>query len=291
MKSMTGYGKGEITESGRTLCVELKSVNHRFLDLSIKLPKQFNFAEDTIRKTLQNAFSRGHIDVFVTYEDKSSERQKLTLDRAVAENYILVARLLEIELGIENDLTASTLMRFNDVIVENKTEAGEAVLSALLQKGLKDAVDKLGAMREKEGKAVRADFECRIKVVKELLATITARAPEIVLMYREKLMQRIKEAIKDVTFDEARLINEVAYFTDRANIDEEITRLGSHIQQFSELVDLGEPVGRKLDFLLQEMNREVNTMGSKANDSQLLTCVVELKTELEKLREQIQNIE
>ncbi len=291
MKSMTGYGKGEIAEGGRTLAVELKSVNHRFLDLSIKQPKQFNFAEDSVRKTLQGAFSRGHIDVYITYEDKSSSKHQLALDKALAESYLQMARRLAVELGVPNDLTASALMKFGDVISEDKAEADEATLMALLNNALCAAVTALADMREREGELIKSDFDLRLSYIKALSAKVGERAPEVVAAYRDKLSERIKELLGDVALDEARLINEVAFFTDKANIDEEITRLSAHIKQFEGLIESVDPVGRKLDFLLQEMNREVNTMGSKANDTQLLSIVVELKTELEKMREQIQNIE
>lgn len=291
MKSMTGYGKGEYSIDNRTLTVELKSVNHRFLDISVKQPKIFNFAEDILRKTMQNAFSRGHIDVYLTYEDKSSEKSKLAIDRVLFENYLEIAKQLESDFSVPNDLTASVILKLNDVIVEEKSEADQEILLLLLTNALKVASENLAVMREKEGKTIKFDFINRLKVSANLLEEIKKRAPEVIADYRVKLLERVKEALADVALDEARLINEVAFFTDKANIDEEITRFDCHIKQFEELIESTEPIGRKLDFLLQEMNREVNTMGSKANDTALINCVVELKTELEKMREQIQNIE
>ncbi len=291
MKSMTGYGKGEAFDAEKTLTVELKSVNHRFLDLSVKQPKQLIFAEDIVRRRLQAAFARGHIDVYITYEDNSKNRQTLSLDKELAENYLSLARRLAIELQVSNDLTASTLLRLDGVVTESRPETDEAALQALLEEALSKAIDALARMREVEGCTLFAFFNGRLPYIKALLAKALERAPQVACDYREKLLGRIKEALEGVALDEARLVNEAAFFTDKANIDEEMTRLDSHIAQFDELLLSSDSVGRKLDFLLQEMNREVNTMGSKANDTQLLNIVVELKTELEKIREQIQNIE
>lgn len=291
MKSMTGYGKGDASESGRTLTVELKSVNHRFLDISVKQPKQFVFAEDIIRRMLQSSFARGHIDVYVTYEDNSKNKKTLALDKELAENYLCLARRLAVELSVPNDLTAATLLRFEGIVTESKTETDESILTGLLTSALSKATEALAKMRGAEGETLAAFFEGRLPYIKALIAKAAERAPQIALDYREKLEARIKEALDGIQIDEARLINEAAFFTDKANIDEELTRLDSHMAQFEELLTNTDSVGRKLDFLLQEMNREVNTMGSKANDTVLLSIVVELKTELEKIREQIQNIE
>ncbi len=291
MRSMTGYGKGEASEGGRTLTVELKSVNHRFLDLSIKQPKQFLFAEDSVRRRLQSAFARGHIDVFIVYEDNSQNKRLLSLDKERADNYLCIARRLAVELSVPNDLTASSLLRLDGVITESKTEVDETALAELLDSALSKAIAALAIMRDTEGAALCEFCKSRFPYIKSLLAKAVERAPQVACEYKKKLATRIKEALDGVQLDEARLVNEAAFFTDKANIDEEMTRLDSHIAQFEELLQSSDSVGRKLDFLLQEMNREVNTMGSKANDTQLLNIVVELKTELEKLREQIQNIE
>lgn len=291
MNSMTGYGKGECTIEGKKVVIELKSVNNRFLDLNIKMPRIFNFAEDFVRKSLQERLSRGHVDVFISYEDHSADRVALGLDAAVVQSYVRLAKVLEAEYGLPNDLTADKMLRLKDVVVEEIAEADEGQLILLLSVALSGALDNLCAMRAKEGDALVGDLLTRLDVVANLTDEVAAKAPEVVSEYRAKLTARVKEALADVEVDEARLLNEVCVYSDRVNIDEEITRMRSHIDQFEALMAQDIPVGRKADFLMQEMNREANTMGSKANNAQLLTLVVAIKNELEKMREQIQNLE
>lgn len=291
MNSMTGYGKGECSIEGKKVVIELKSVNNRFLDLNIKMPRVFNFAEDFLRKSLSERLARGHVDVFVTYEDHSTDRVGLALDKAVVQNYLDMAKTLESEFGLVNDLTADRVLRLKDAVVEEVAEADEGQLSLLLSVALSGALDNLCAMREKEGNALLSDLQTRLDVVAALVDEVAQKAPSVVEDYRVKLRERVTEALGEVPLDEVRLINEVCVYSDRVNIDEEITRMRSHIDQFEHLLAQETPVGRKADFLMQEMNREANTMGSKANNAELLTLVVAIKNELEKMREQIQNLE
>lgn len=291
MNSMTGYGKGECSIEGKKVVIELKSVNNRFLDLNIKMPRIFNFAEDFLRKSLQERLSRGHVDVFVTYEDHSIDRVGLTLDKAVVKNYLDMAETLESEFGLANDLTADKVLRMKDVVVEEIAEADEGQLSLLLSVALSGAMENLCAMRKKEGEALLDDLQTRLDVVAALVSQVADKAPTVVDEYRVKLKERVVEALAETPVDEVRLLNEVCVYSDRVNIDEEITRMRSHIDQFEHLLAQETPVGRKADFLMQEMNREANTMGSKANNAELLTLVVAIKNELEKMREQIQNLE
>lgn len=291
MNSMTGYGRGECSIEGKQVVIEMKSVNNRFLDLSLKMPRIFNFAEDFVRKSLQERLARGHVDVFVTYEDRSNDRVGFTLDMSVVQNYLDLAQRLERECNIPNDLTADKVLRLKDAVVEQVAEADEGQLMLLLSVALSAALDNLCVMRAKEGNALVSDLQTRLDVVATITDRIAERAPLVVEEYRARLTERVREALAEVPVDEARLLNEVCVYSDRVNIDEEITRMRSHIDQFEALLAQDAPVGRKADFLMQEMNREANTMGSKANNAELLTLVVALKNELEKMREQIQNLE
>ena len=267
MNSMTGYGKGECTIEGKKVIIELKSVNNRFLDLNIKMPRIFNFAEDFVRKSLGERLSRGHVDVFVTYEDHSTDRVGLTLDRAVVQNYLQMAQVLHDEFGLDNDLTANRMLRLKDVVVEQIAEADEGQLTLLLSVALSGAIDNLCAMRAKEGNALCSDLQTRLDTVAVLTDEVAKTAPTVVDDFRVKLRERVVEALAEVPVDEARLLNEVCVYADHVNIDEEITRMRSHIAQFENLLAQEGPVGRKADFLMQEMNREANTMGSKANNA------------------------
>lgn len=290
MKSMTGYGKGEMSVDGKTVTVELKSVNHRFLDLSLKIPYVFSFAEDIVRNELKY-FHRGHIDVYVTYNAFGDKNKAYEIDYSQAQSYLEYANELSKLTGIANDLKMSDLLSLPQVIVEKKDEGNQDEMKLLLQVALSSAIQALDDMRLKEGNNLKKVLSNHLEVIAELAESVKMRAPIVVEEYREKLKARVESYIKELELDEARLLNEVAFFTDKANVDEEINRLFSHIDQFEKLLEEEGPQGKKLDFLLQEMNRETNTIGSKANDSILLSYVVSLKNELEKLREQVQNVE
>lgn len=290
MYSMTGFGKGTAQSDGREITVELKSVNNRFLDIGMRLPRQISFLEDAIRSGIGAGISRGHIDVYVNYRNDRTDARSVRVDEKIALAYFEAARSLE-KYGIENDITASSVLRLPDVTeIVNADEDMDAVL-ALTGEAVKAAVNNLRAMRLSEGERLKKDLAEHEGALKNILAGIEERAPFVPAEYREKLYARIAEAVSDTELDRARLATEVALFADHAAIDEEIARMKSHFAHFDALLEDEEPTGRKFDFLVQEMNRECNTIGSKANDSVLTDLVLAAKAEIEKLREQIQNIE
>lgn len=291
MYSMTGYGKGVSSEEGRELTVELKSVNNRFLDVGMRLPRQLSFLEDVFRQALSKRLSRGHVDLFLNYRNTRSDSKTVLVDKALLRAYLTASREAAAELFLIDDLTLSEALQLPDVTqIAAAAEDQEALLS-LGEKAVNEAIDNLLLMRQGEGGRLKADLSERITLLEGYAAAFEERAPAVVGEYREKLNQRIAELCGETEVDKARLATEVALFADRAAIDEETVRLKSHLVHFRELLDAREPVGRKMDFLVQEMNRECNTIGSKANDSELTNLVLLSKAEIEKLREQIQNIE
>ncbi|MDE7329036.1 MAG: YicC family protein [Clostridia bacterium] len=288
--SMTGYGKGVAQKDGLKITVELKSVNHRFLDLNIKLPKILSFAEDTLRKTLQGGIARGHVDVYVNVEDERDSKSKVSIDYALAGQYILAARQLSENFGIENNLNAYEVLRIPDVVSLSADEADEKLLSDILVEACLQAVEAINQMREKEGAALVKDLLCKVKGIKDVLPKIKKLAPLALDEYRSKLKERVQDYLKEVPLDEVKLINEIAFYSDKFCTDEEITRLDTHTAHFESIVKEGGAIGKKLDFIVQEMNRESNTIGSKCNNAAITECVVFLKSEIEKIREQIQNL-
>lgn len=291
MYSMTGYGKAEKTIDGRELCVEIKSVNHRFLDINSKLPKSLICVEDVMRKTIQQGLSRGRIDVFVTYQDKRTLEKNVSVDIGLAKGYYNALSTIKKELNLDDDTTLTTFLRIPDVIKPESVDDDLEVLSKLMEETVKEAIDKMNVMRKREGEKLKKDIENRIGTLKELLKKVEERAPIIVEKYSEKLESRISEHLKGVELDQSKLINEVAFFTDKANIDEEITRLKSHFVQGEKILAEEILAGRKLDFLIQEFNRETNTICSKSNDLELTNTALSMKSEIEKIREQVQNLE
>jgi len=290
MYSMTGYGKAVFNEGGLDITVEIKSVNNRFLDLNVKYPRSFNCFDDAIRKTVQSKLARGRVDLYITYSDKRERPVSLNVDKALAKGYADAARIISEEVGwVENDLTVSSLMRLPDVITQENTETDEDLLPVII-KLVAEACDNLNKMRLDEGAKLKIEILSHLAVIERVVNEIKERAPQIQEEYRAKLKSRIEEYLADVQLDEAKLLNEVAFFADKSNIDEEIARLYSHISQFKKICE-SEGVGRKLDFLVQEFNREANTVCSKANDVVLTSKGLELKCEIEKIREQIQNLE
>lgn len=288
MLSMTGYGKGVGAFDGRELTIELKSVNHRFLDVTVKLPRTLLYAEDTVRKTLQSRLSRGHVDVFVTLVDKREGVTSIRLDKSVASAYVELSKNVSEEYGIVNDFGVTSLLKIPDVLTHDTLD--QDGLIPLVEDVLSNAIDGLIEMRKAEGEALKKDLLQRITVMRQMLSVIVERAPLVSEDYRVKLTERLAEILGGV-IDEARILQEVAIFTDKANIDEEITRLTAHFDRAVEYMQDTAPVGRRLDFLVQEMNREMNTIGSKSNDVVITEQVLKLKNELEKVREQVQNLE
>lgn len=291
MYSMTGYGRGEYREGGIELTAEIKTVNNRYLDTAVKCPKIFSGYEDVIRSVIREKLTRGHADVFITFTDKREKAKQLYLDEAAAASYVEAAEKLKMLFPrLENDFTVTALMRQPDVLKQEETAGADEQLIAALKCALGAALDNLNAMRRIEGDKLSADMNARVDVIERLVGEIGERAPLVAQGYRAKLEEKIKSYLGGVNPDEGRLLTEVALFADKSNIDEELTRLRSHICQFREICR-ETLVGRKLDFLVQEFNREANTICSKSNDLTITKCGLALKNEIEKVREQVQNVE
>ena len=291
MLSMTGYGKGEYAEGGLELTCEIKTVNNRYLDVSIKAPRIFAAYEDVVRNTIRKKLTRGHADVYISLKDKRERESNLAPDLALAASYVAAAKTLrEAFPDLPNDVTLSSVLRYPEVLKQEDVTALDEEMTNALDVALNAALDRLNEMRQVEGAKLKADMLARIKTIEGLVGEIETRAPIVAAEYRERLTNRVKEYLADVKMDEGRLLTEVAVFTDKSNIDEELTRLHSHIEQFRSIAEEG-IVGRKLDFLVQEFNREANTTCSKSNDVTITRAGLALKNEIEKIREQVQNIE
>ncbi len=292
VRSMTGYGRGEAGDETKGFTVEIRSVNHRFCEVVTRLPKSYAALEDRVRKTIQENVSRGRLDVFITADKFSGSKNKsVSVDKELARYYYDALLELATATGAAGDINVMNIALLPDVIIlEEKQEDLEAVWSVLL-KAVRQATDSLVVMRAQEGDRLAQDILHRIEKIEQFNNEIAEKVPLVVEDYRERLRQRISEMLGDVEIDENKLASEVAFFADRGNITEEIVRLRSHFKQVREAVANPEPVGRKLDFLVQELNREVNTIGSKANDARLSALVIAAKSEIEKIREQVQNIE
>ena len=291
MLSMTGYGKGEYAEGGLELTCEIKTVNNRYLDVSIKAPRIFAAYEDVVRNTIRKKLTRGHADVYISLKDKRERPTALATDIALASSYVAAAKALkEAFPDLTDDVTLSSVLRYPEVLKQEDSYSLDEEMTNALDIALNIALDKLNEMRAVEGQKLKEDMLSRVQTIEGLVGEITERAPMIAAEYREKLTARVKEYLADTQIDEGRLLTEVAVFTDKSNIDEELTRLRSHIEQFRAICEEG-IVGRKLDFLVQEFNREANTTCSKSNDVTITRAGLNLKNEIEKIREQVQNLE
>lgn len=291
MHSMTGYGKGVSKRDGKTITIEIKTVNHRFLDCNIKLPRNFLFVEDRVKKAVSSAISRGHVDLYLTYEQSSTDEGAYTVDMELAKNYLTAVRQLENGTGLANDVTLSTLLRVGDIVTRQQSVEDEDLLAEMTLEAASEALVNLKVMREKEGQSQKADIASKLGTIEACLDRIKEFAPKVVEDYRELLNARIAEVVEPSLVDKQRLATEVALYADHCAIDEEITRLSTHISNMRSLLEATEPVGRKMDFLVQEFNRETNTIGSKANDMRITKEVLAIKNEIEKMREQAANIE
>lgn len=291
IKSMTGYGRGEAVLNGRTITVELRSVNNRYLDCTVKLPRLYVFAEDSIKAKVQEHISRGKVDVFVTLGQSESGDVTVSLNKPVADGYYAALCQMRDTYGLRDDISVSLLSRFQDIfLVEKSQEDVESVSSdicAVLELALQD----FDAMREHEGVKLCEDVKNRSRTIAALTGRVEVRAPGIVADYRARLASKMAEVLQNTQFDENRILTEAAIFADKTAVDEETVRLRSHLSQLSHMLEQGGPIGRKLDFLIQEFNREANTIGSKCSDIETARYVVDIKAEIEKIREQIQNIE
>ena len=276
LKSMTGYGRREAVTEGKKILVEIKSVNHRYSDYNIKVQRHLGFLEDKIRKYVSSSITRGKVDIYLNVENYETADKQITLNKEIAKNYIDVLYQLRDEFGLKDDITVSNVASNPDIF---STERVDGALSDFI------------AMREREGERIQKDLCERIDYMRTLVKEVDERSPQTVKEYSDKLYEKIKEVLDGKEIDEARILTEVAIYADKVAVNEETVRLGSHFEEFDTIINSGSPAGRKLDFLIQEINREVNTIGSKASDIEIAKTVVTLKGEIEKLREQIQNIE
>lgn len=289
--SMTGYGKGEITKGNINIIVEIKSVNHRYLDLGIRIPKIFNPFEDKMRKLIKEKVSRGHLDIYVTYRDYREERTKIQVDIDLAKQYVKMADKLSKTLGVTNDIEISKVLSYHDVLTQEEVQEKDEILEEILLSSLDKALSMLVKQRLSEGERLKKELLDYLNQVEKDIKSIEKLSACSIKNEKEKLNDKIQEIFGDIEFSEERLISEIVYLTDKAGIDEELVRLKSHIVGFRKIFDRDGTKGKSLDFLLIEMNREVNTIASKCNNSEIAQKVVKIKTELEKIREQVQNIE
>ena len=291
IKSMTGFGRCEIAEADRKITVEMKSVNHRYLDVTIKMPKKLNFFEAAIRTELKNYMQRGKVDLFITYEGFTESNVCVKYNKELAAEYMQYFDRMAEDFSLDNDIRVSTLARFPEILTMEEQTVDEEQLWKLLDKALKGAAENFVETRIREGENLRNDLIAKLEGMLAHVDFITERSPEIIEEYKEKLTKKVEELLSDKQVDESRLLMEVTIFADKVCVDEELVRLRSHITATRDALLAGGSIGRKLDFIAQEMNREANTILSKSSDLEISNRAIELKTEIEKVREQIQNIE
>lgn len=291
MKSMTGYGCARMAIDGREISVEVRAVNHRYLDVNVKCPRAYNFLEEALKKAAGERIARGKVDIFVQIISNSTDDVVVKVNIPLAQHYLTALRSLSEATGLANDVSLLTLAKMPEVLTEEQAEPDTEKLTQDVVSVFHLAADEFEGMRGREGEKLADDVRFRKRTIIGLLEQVEARAPQRTIEYREKLEKRMQELLSDTTIDAQRILTEAAVFADRTAIDEETVRLRSHLSQLEQMLCDNKPIGRKLDFLVQEMNRESNTIGSKANDVTLSKLVVELKSEIEKIREQIQNIE
>lgn len=291
IRSMTGYGRDEQQLDGMNIIVELKSVNHRYFEYGSRLPYAYGFLDERLKKFLQSRISRGKVDVSVWIQTVDAPGSEVTVNFDLAEGYVKAMRDLAERLGLRDDISVTTLSRYPDILTVTKAAADEDMIWAAVEKVASHAVDKFTAMREREGEKLRDDILSRADTILAAVGEIEKRSPETVRLHMEKVETRMRELLDGAAVDEQRLLTEAAIFADKIAVAEETVRLRSHIDQLRQMVSGDDAIGRKLDFLVQEMNREINTTGSKAQDAEMARIVVDVKAEIEKIREQIQNIE
>ena len=291
VKSMTGYGRAVETVNGREFTVEIRSVNNRYLDCTVKLPRALSFAEDTVKQAVKNTISRGKVDVYITQRSEGAADVKVTLNTAMAAGYVEAMRQMAREFAIREDISVSLLSRMPDVFTVEKPEVDEEQLLTDLLQVVNAALTNYDAMRTREGEALKNDLSSRGNTIRSLVSQVEQGNGQTVIDYRTRLYNKLQEVLANTAIDESRILTEAAIFADKVAVDEETVRLRSHLEQMDSMLAAGGAIGRKLDFLLQEMNREANTIGSKCTDVRLARIVVDIKAELEKIREQTQNIE
>lgn len=291
VKSMTGYGRAEDTLNGCTITVELRSVNNRYLDCNVRMPRLYLFAEETIKSRVQNTISRGKVDVFVTLDSTGGEQVQVSVNQPLADGYYAALKELAERYGLSKDISVSLLSRFPDVLLAEKAEEDVEQRAQDICSVLDRALADFDQMRTREGARLEADVLSRAARIEELVGLVEERSPQTVAEYRAKLEARMNEVLSNTQLDPARILTEAAIFADKVAVDEETVRLRSHIGQLRHMLEQGGATGRKLDFLIQEFNREANTIGSKCSDIDIARHVVDIKAEIEKIREQVQNIE
>lgn len=288
---MTGFGRYEVSEAERKMTVEIKSVNHRYLDINVKIPKKLNFFETAVRNLLKEYIERGKVDVFITYEDYSENSVCIKYNRDLAKEYLSYLRKMQKEFGLQEDFGAAALSRYPEVLVMEEQAVNEEELWKMLEPAIRGAAEQFTQSRVREGEHLKNDLIGKLDGMLQSVSYIEERSPEILTEYRKKLTDKVKELLGDTAIEESRILTEVTVFADKICVDEETVRLRSHIEHMKKDLQAGGSLGRKLDFLAQEMNREANTILSKANDLTISECGIQLKTDIEKVREQIQNIE
>lgn len=291
IKSMTGFGRAVAESDGYVITVEIKSVNHRYFEFSSRIPRQYGFLDDKLKSYINSRVSRGKVECYVSVEALNTEAAQVVVNNTLASAYVSALKELSENYGLKEDFGASTIARFQDVLVVKKAEEDEEKIWNYVKAVTDSALDKFIAMRTVEGEKMKEDISSRADYILSCVEYIEKRSPQTVKEYNDKLVERVHDLIGDVTLDEGRIIQEVAVYADKVAVAEETVRLRSHLDQLKAFINSDEPVGRKMDFLVQEINRETNTIGSKANDVDIARKVVDIKAEVEKIREQIQNIE
>ena len=291
IRSMTGYGRAEKTIDGRGITVEMRAVNNRYLDLNVKLPRVYSFAEDAVKSLIKANVNRGKLDLFITVNVTADTSLQISLNKPVLEGYLAALKSIAADYGVRDDISVTALSRMPDVFVVEKQEEDEQQATQEILSVVSQALSKFSAMRTLEGAALEQDLRSRAKTVLALVEKVEARSPVTLVEYRSRLTQKMQEVLQSTTIDEGRILQEAAIYADKIAVDEETVRLRSHLAQLDTMLTDGGAIGRKLDFLLQELNREANTIGSKGNDIEQARTVVAIKAELEKIREQTQNIE
>ncbi|MCM1226538.1 MAG: YicC family protein [Clostridium sp.] len=291
IKSMTGFGREQKIIDQYDILVEIKSVNHRYFEYSSRLPRSYNYLDEKLKAFIKDSISRGKVEISVTINNLNGKEVNIKADKLMAVGYVNALRELNDTLGLEDDLTLSKLLKFPDIFNVQKITTDEEYIWGLVKEVALGAVEKFVAMRENEGSALKSDLLSKISEVEKNLLYVEEQAPKTAEAYRERLYQKLRDVLENTDIDEQRIVTEAAVYSEKIAVDEETVRLHSHLGQFRELLEADEPIGRKFDFLVQEINREINTIGSKAQNLDITKCVVDMKADVEKIREQIQNIE